>query len=67
MAPSKTESPTSAFKKLDPAAKGYVSKDDVAQLPGFDTAFQRADADKDGKLSPTEFNQAWAIYSGSTK
>jgi Ca2+-binding EF-hand superfamily protein len=65
--PSKTETPDSAFRKLDPSTKGYVSKDDAAQLPGFDAAFQRADADKDGKLSPSEFNQAWAIYSGGAK
>jgi Ca2+-binding EF-hand superfamily protein len=65
--PSKTEAPDSAFKKLDASAKGYVSKDDAAQLPGFDTAFQRADANKDGKLTQSEFNQAWAIYSGNAK
>lgn len=65
--PNKAEAPDSAFKKLDPGARGYVSKDDVAQLPGFDAAFQRADADKDGKLSPSEFNQAWSIYSGIAK
>ena len=65
--PSKTEAPDSAFKKLDPSAKGYVSKDDAAQLQGFDSAFQRADANKDGKLTQSEFNQAWAIYSGNAK
>jgi hypothetical protein len=65
--PSKTEAPDSAFKKLDPGAKGYVSKDDASQLQGFDSAFQRADANKDGKLTPSEFNQAWAIYSGNAK
>ena len=65
--PSKAETPDSAFRKLDPNTKGYVSKDDAAQLPGFDTAFQRADADKDGRLTPSEFNQAWAIYSGNAK
>ena len=65
--PGKTEAPDVAFKKLDPSAKGYVSKEDAAQLQGFDTAFQRADANKDGKLTPSEFNQAWAIYSGSMK
>ena len=52
---------------MDPSAKGYVSKDDAAHLPGFDAAFQRADANGDGKLSPSEFNQAWSIYSGITK
>ena len=65
--PNKAEAPDSAFKKLDPSARGYVSKEDAAQLPGFDTAFQRADADKDGKLSQSEFNQAWSIYSGNAK
>ena len=65
--PSKTEAPDSAFKKLDPGAKGFVSKDDAAQVPGFDAAFQRADANGDGKLTPSEFNQAWSIYSGATK
>ena len=65
--PGKSETPDSAFRKLDPSTKGYVSKDDAAQLPGFDAAFQRADADKDGKLSQSEFNQAWAIYSGNAK
>ena len=65
--PGKSEAPDSAFKKLDPSAKGYVSKGDTAQLPGFDAAFQRADADKDGKLSASEFNQAWSIYSGTAK
>ena len=65
--PSKTETPDSAFKKLDPGTKGYVSKEDAAQVPGFDAAFQRADANGDGKLSPSEFNQAWSIYSGTTK
>ena len=67
VAPSKSETPDSAFKKLDPNAKGYVSKDDTAQFPGFDTAFRRADVNNDGRLSPGEFNQAWTIYSGNTK
>ena len=67
VAPIKSETPDSAFKKMDPGTKGYVSKDDAAQLPGFDAAFQRADANGDGKLSPGEFNQAWSIYSGTMK
>lgn len=65
--PGKSETPDSAFKKLDPNSKGFVSKEDTAQLAGFDTAFQRADADNDGKLSQSEFNQAWSIYSGAAK
>jgi hypothetical protein len=65
--PGKTEAPDSAFKKLDPGTKGYVSKEDAAQVPGVDAAFQRADANGDVKLSPSQFSQAWSIYSGTTK
>ena len=65
--PGKAETPDSAFRKLDPNTKGYVNREDTRQLSGFDAAFQRADADKDGKLSPSEFDQAWAMYSGSAK
>jgi len=62
--PSKAELPDAAFKKLDAGGKGYVSHEDVRELNGFDQAFLQADVDKDGKLSPAEFNKAWAYYTG---
>lgn len=62
--PSKAEMPDSAFKKLDPSSKGYVTKDDVKELSGFDQAFAQADANKDGRLNEAEFDQAWASYTG---
>jgi len=62
--PSSLETSGSAFAKLDPDGKGYVGKDDTKQLPGFDVAFQRADVNNDSRLTPDEFNQAWAIYQG---
>jgi hypothetical protein len=62
--PSKAELPDAAFKKLDAEAKGYVSKEDVSELNGFEQAFQQADVNKDGKLSPAEFDKAWAYYTG---
>jgi hypothetical protein len=64
--PSKAEMPDSAFRKLDPTGKGYVSKDDIKQLDGFDKAFEQADANQDGKLNEGEFDQAWASYTGRT-
>jgi hypothetical protein len=62
--PSKAELPDAAFKKLDAGGKGYVSKEDVRELSGFDKSFELADANKDGKLSPAEFRKAWANYTG---
>jgi EF hand domain-containing protein len=65
MIPSKSETPDSAFKKLDASGKGYVSKDDVKDLSGFDTAFQLNDGNHDGQLTQDEFRRAWTNYSGN--
>jgi hypothetical protein len=62
--PSKAELPDAAFKKLDAGGKGYVSKEDVRELSGFDKSFELANANKDGRLSPEEFRKAWANYTG---
>ena len=65
VAPSKTESGPSAFAKLDIKHQGYLNSEDVSQLQGFN--FKNADKNNDGKLDATEFNAAWAIYSGTPK
>lgn len=62
--PSKAETADSAFQKLDTGSKGYVTKDDVRGLQGFDKAFQAADPRRTGKLSAAQFRKAWAAYTG---
>ena len=62
--PSRSELPMSAFNKLDNNNKGYVTRDDVQQLSGFESAFGQADQNRDGRLNASEFNSAWAIYTG---
>lgn len=64
--PNRAELPMSAFNKLDTDSKGYVTLDDVRQLDGFASAFAQADQNRDGRLNASEFNSAWAIYTGNT-
>ena len=62
--PSRSELPDAAFKKLDIAGKGYVTRDDTHELDGFDAVFERNDRNHDGRLDPDEFKRAWAMYAG---
>ena len=64
MTPSKSETASSAFEKLDATHSGYVTKAETAKLSAFDGAFKKADTNHDGKLSHSEFNVAWADYTG---
>jgi hypothetical protein len=61
--PSKSVLPSPAFDMLDTSRRGFVTRDDVAKLPGFDSAFQQADENNDGRLSESEFTRAWMNYS----
>ncbi len=62
--PSKAEMADSAFKKLDPTGKGYVTTEDTRGLMGFGDAFRDADPEGTGKLDFRQFKKAWASYSG---
>lgn len=61
--PNKSALPSPAFEMLDTSRRGFVTRDDVAKLPGFDSAFQQADENNDGRLSESEFTRAWMNYS----
>jgi hypothetical protein len=63
--PSKSETAMEAFGKLNRNNAGYLTWDDVRQLEGFETAFQQADQNHDGRLNPAEFNSAWSMYTGN--
>ena len=63
--PSKSETSDSAFKKLDPSNKGYVTRDDAKSVEGFDRSFQSADGNHDGKLTSDEFKKAWTSFTGN--
>ena len=63
--PSKSETAMEAFGKLNRANASCLTWNDVAHLPGFETAFQQADQNHDGCLNAAEFNSAWAMYTGN--
>lgn len=59
--PTETENPSSAFDKLDPTHRGYVTREDTDRLPGR-IPFEEADINHDGKLDMNEFQRAWTDY-----
>jgi hypothetical protein len=63
--PSRSETAMEAFGKLNRSNAGYLTWNDVRQLDGFETAFEQADQNRDGRLNPAEFNSAWSMYTGS--
>lgn len=56
--PARSEPADSAYRSLDTANRGYLSKSEVQGIQGF--SFDSADTNKDGKLSKDEFAKAWA-------
>ncbi|HVE51051.1 MAG TPA: hypothetical protein VNG69_15735 [Casimicrobiaceae bacterium] len=65
--PNRAELASSAFTKLDAGSRGYITLDDVRQLQGFESAFRQADQNGDGRLNASEFNVAWAMYTGNVR
>lgn len=61
--PSRSATAAQAFGMLDRGQVGYVTRADTDRIPGF-VGFDNADSNRDGQLSPAEFNAAWRFYSG---
>jgi Ca2+-binding EF-hand superfamily protein len=55
--------PSEKFRSLDKNGDGVLTKDEVSHLRGYAKAFDEADDNHDGKLSPDEFVKAESIYS----
>ena len=55
--PSRTDTADNAYKTLDSANRGYLTKNDVQGISGF--SFDAADTNHDGRLTRDEFNRAW--------
>ena len=50
------------FRSLDRNGDGYLTKDEVSAIRGFDKAFDEADENHDGKLSADEFVKADSLH-----
>lgn len=59
--PTRTESSSTAFDKLDVQRRGYVTRAQVAPLPGT-LDFDDADRNRDERLDPGEFQRFWSDY-----
>jgi hyperosmotically inducible protein len=53
--------PSDKFRGLDRNGDGFLSKEEVGHIPGYDRAFDEADENRDGRLSPDEFVKSESI------
>jgi len=58
---SRSDSAPTAFRALDPMNRGYVTRADTDKINGF-MGFDSADTDRDGRLTPDEFYNAWKFF-----
>jgi len=64
--PTRDTSARDAFGMLDRSGQGFVTRGDTNRISGF-MGFDYADANRDGRLSPEEFENAWSFYSGQSR
>jgi hyperosmotically inducible protein len=50
------------FVKLDQDRDGYLSRQEIEKIPGYEKAFREADDDRDGRVNKDEFLKAEANY-----
>lgn len=54
--------PSDKFRSLDRNGDGFLTKDEVSQIQGYDRAFDEADDNRDGRLTPDEFIKFESIH-----
>lgn len=54
--------PSDKFRSLDRNGDGFLSKDEVSHIQGYDRPFAEADDNRDGRLSADEFVKSEAIH-----
>jgi hyperosmotically inducible protein len=54
--------PSDKFRSLDRNGDGLLTKDEVSQIQGYERAFDEADENRDGRLSPDEFTKSESIH-----
>jgi hyperosmotically inducible periplasmic protein len=50
------------FRSMDANNDGFVSRDEARAVRGFEAAFDEADDNRDGRLTPDEFIKADSIF-----
>jgi hyperosmotically inducible protein len=58
--------PSDKFRGLDRNSDGFLSKEEVGHLQGYERAFDEADDNRDGRLSPDEFVKSESIHDRQT-
>ena len=58
--------PSERFRGLDRDGDGFLSRDEVREVRGYERAFEEADDNRDGRLSADEFVKAESIRERQT-